>query len=98
MAVQILSPAGSFESLSAALANGAHAVYFGVGKLNMRSRAALNFTLEDLPVITAMCHAQGVKAWMTLNTVVYDDELQEIRNCCAAAKKAGSAGFLRCPV
>ena len=89
MAVQILSPAGSFESLSAALANGAHAVYFGVGKLNMRSRAALNFTLEDLPVITEMCHARGAKAWMTLNTVVFDDELQQVRNCCAAAKEAG---------
>ena len=70
MSVQLLAPAGNFESLSAALANGAHAVYFGVGKLNMRSRASVNFTVEDLKSVAEMCHARSVKAWMTLNTVV----------------------------
>ena len=89
MSVQILAPAGNFESLSAALANGAHAVYFGVGKLNMRSRASVNFTVEDLKSVAEMCHARSVKAWMTLNTVVYDSELEEVRHLCCAAKRAG---------
>ena len=89
MSVQLLAPAGNFESLSAALANGAHAVYFGVGNLNMRSKGAANFSLEDLPVIVERCHARNVKAWMTLNTIVYDHELAEVRSLCAAAKEAG---------
>lgn len=88
MSVQLLSPAGSFESLSAALANGADAVYFGVGKLNMRSRATVNFTVEDLPLIAEMCHEKHVKAWMTLNTVLFDDELEEVRHLCKAASEA----------
>ena len=89
MSVRLLAPAGSFESLSAALANGANAVYFGVGKLNMRSRGAVNFTPEDLPRITEMCHAKGVEAWLTLNTVVFDHEIEEVKNLCRAAKNAG---------
>lgn len=89
MSVKLLAPAGSFESLSAALANGAHAVYFGVGKLNMRSRGALNFTVEELPEVTEMCHARGVQAWMTLNTVVFDHEIDEVRSLCSAARRAG---------
>ncbi|MBR2363924.1 MAG: U32 family peptidase, partial [Lentisphaeria bacterium] len=89
MSVHLLAPAGSFESLSAALSNGADAVYFGVGKLNMRSRATVNFTMKDLPVIAEMCHKKGVQAWMTLNTVVFDEELEEVRTLCEAAKKAG---------
>ena len=89
MAVTLLSPAGSFESLNAALNNGADAVYFGVGKLNMRSRGAVNFTLEDLPQITGSCHARGAKAWMTLNTVVFDGEIEEVKTLCQAAKNSG---------
>ena len=89
MSIELLSPAGSFESLSAALANGADAVYFGVGKLNMRSRATVNFTIEDLREIAERCHEKGVKAWMTLNTVLFDGELEEARLLCKAAKKAG---------
>ena len=85
----LLAPAGSFESLSAALCNGASAVYFGVGKLNMRSRATVNFTVEDLPEIAKRCHEKGVQAWMTLNTVIFDDELEEAELLCKAAKKAG---------
>ena len=88
MSVQILAPAGDFESLSAALANGAHAVYFGVGRLNMRSRGAVNFSLEDLPCVVEQCHARGVKAYLTLNTLVYDTELEEMEQLCAAAAAA----------
>ena len=89
MSVCLLAPAGSFEALSAALANGADAVYFGVGNLNMRSRGAVNFTEADLPAVAAQCHACGAKAWMTLNIVVYDSELEEVRRLCCAAKAAG---------
>ena len=89
MSVCLLAPAGSFEALSAALANGADAVYFGVGNLNMRSRGAVNFTEADLPAVAAQCHACGAKAWMTLNIVVYDSELEEVRRLCGAAKAAG---------
>lgn len=89
MSVKLLSPAGSFESLSAALENGANAVYFGVGKLNMRSRGAVNFTVKDLPEITQKCHARGVEVWMTLNTVVFDDEIEQVKLLCNAAKNAG---------
>lgn len=89
MAVTLLAPAGSFESLNAALNNGADAVYFGVGKLNMRSRGAVNFSLEDLPEIIKLCRARGAKGWMTLNTVVFDGEIEEVKKLCQAAKQAG---------
>lgn len=87
--VILLSPAGSFESLQAALDNGADAVYFGVGKLNMRSLGAVNFAPEDLPEIAARCHRHDAKAWLTLNTVVFDSEMEEIDTICKTAKEAG---------
>lgn len=87
--IEIMAPAGSFESLAAALQGGADSVYFGVGKLNMRSRATVNFSEEDLPEIVARCHAAGARAYLTLNIIVYDEELEAVRNLCAAAKAAG---------
>ena len=76
-----MAPAGSFESLAAALQGGADSVYFGVGKLNMRSRATANFSEEDLPEIVARCHEAGAKAYLTLNIIVYDEELGRCRPC-----------------
>jgi len=87
--ITLLSPAGSFESLQAALDNGADAVYFGVGQLNMRSRATVNFTEDDLPEIVRRCHRRNAEAWLALNIVVYDGELPEVRRLCEAAKAAG---------
>ena len=87
--ITLLSPAGSFESLQAALDNGADAVYFGVGRLNMRSRATVNFTEDDLPEIVERCHKCKVEAWLALNIIVYDSELPEITRLCKAAKNAG---------
>lgn len=84
-----MAPAGSFESLAAALQGGADSVYFGVGKLNMRSRATANFSEEDLPEIVARCHEAGAKAYLTLNIIVYDEELEAVQALCAAARKAG---------
>lgn len=87
--VEIMSPAGSFESLAAALNAGADSVYFGVGNLNMRSRAAVNFTPDDLPEIVNRCHEHHAKAYLTLNIIVYDDELEDMKSLCDAALKCG---------
>lgn len=85
----LLAPAGSQEALSAALANGADAVYFGAGKRNMRASAAVNFRPEDLPQIAEQCHSRNAQAWLALNTTLYDRELSEAEMLCAAAEKAG---------
>ncbi len=84
--IELMSPVGSFESLMAAIQGGADAVYFGVGKLNMRSRSSVNFTLENLAEITAICREHKVRSYLTLNTVVYDEEMQEIDAIIEAAK------------
>ncbi len=84
--VEILSPVGSFESLAAAIQGGADAVYFGVGKLNMRSRSSVNFTLDDLAEITAICRKKNIRSYLTLNTVIYDEEAAEVDEIIAAAK------------
>jgi 23S rRNA pseudouridine955/2504/2580 synthase len=72
--IEIMAPVGSYESLAAAIQAGADAVYFGVGKLNMRSASAANFTLDDLACIVATAHAAGVRTYLTVNTVIYEDE------------------------
>jgi putative protease len=84
--IEIMSPAGSYESLAAAIQGGAGSVYFGVGKLNMRSRSSQNFVMEDLEEISRRCRAQGVRSYLALNTVIYDDELDEMRAYVDAAK------------
>ncbi|MFW6369626.1 MAG: peptidase U32 family protein [Bacteroidota bacterium] len=76
---EIMAPAGSWESLSAAINAGADSIYFGVNQLNMRSRSSANFTLEDFKNIVERCHAHKVKAYLTLNIAVYDNELELLR-------------------
>lgn len=88
--IELMAPAGDFESLHAAIQGGANAVYFGVGKLNMRSGSAKNFTVEDLPEITSICQKAGIKSYLTLNIVMYDGELEEIKQLVV---KAGDAGI-----
>lgn len=83
--MEIMAPVGSYESLMAAIEAGAQSVYFGVGKMNMRSRSAANFTLEDLHKIAGICHPKGVRMYLTLNTVVFDQELDEMRATVDAA-------------
>jgi putative protease len=87
--IEIMAPAGAFDSLSAALRAGADSIYFGVGKLNMRARATANFTVRDLPGILRRCRAAGARAYLTVNTIIYDEELAEMRQLCDAAKAAG---------
>ena len=87
--IEILAPAGSFDALRAALNSGADAVYFGVGDLNMRAGAAVNFAVEDLPEITRLCHEKNARAYLTLNTIVYDPEMEQMRDLCRKAREAG---------
>lgn len=92
--IEIMAPAGAFDSLSAALRAGADSIYFGVGKLNMRARATANFTVGDLPGIVRRCRAAGAASYLTLNTVVYDEELEEMRQLCDAARAAGVSAVI----
>lgn len=91
---EIMAPVGSPESLSAAIKAGADAVYFGIQGLNMRSRAAVNFTIEDLPAIAAECKAAGVKTYLTVNTIMYDGDLPTMRSIIDAARAAGISAII----
>jgi putative protease len=83
---EILAPAGDFVCLEAALQAGADAVYFGLGAFNMRARSGVNFSRGDLPEISARCRARGVKAYLTLNAIVFEDELTAVEELVAEAK------------
>ncbi|OGY93392.1 MAG: collagenase [Candidatus Komeilibacteria bacterium RIFOXYC1_FULL_37_11] len=84
--VELLAPAGSYESLMAAIDNGADAVYFGVGHINMRSVSAANFNLADLKKIAQLCQEHKIKSYLTVNTVLYDTDLKMMRTLIDAAK------------
>jgi putative protease len=83
-----MAPAGSFESLQAALDNGADSIYFGVEQLNMRARASINFGLGDLPEISRRCSEKGVRTYLTLNTIIYDHDLSIVKTLLNKAKEA----------
>jgi len=85
---ELMAPAGSYAALSAAIRAGADSVYFGVDKLNMRSRAASPFGLGDLRRIARICRWCGVRSYLALNVIVYDDELETMREICDTAKAA----------
>ncbi|MBQ8471777.1 MAG: U32 family peptidase [Alistipes sp.] len=87
--IELMAPVGSYEALAAAIDAGADSVYFGVGKLNMRSASAANFTLEDLAEIVRRAHEAGVKAYLTVNTVVYEDELRTMQQVIDRARQEG---------
>ena len=87
--VELMSPAGSFEALHAAIQGGADSVYFGVEQLNMRARATMNFEIDDLKEIATICKEHHVKSYLTLNTIVYDHDLALMKNIINAAKLAG---------
>jgi putative protease len=92
--IEVMAPVGSYESLQAAIQAGADAVYFGVGNLNMRSRSAANFSLEDLERICAIAHEHGVRTYLTVNTIIYDHEMEEMRQLVQAAKAAGVSAII----
>lgn len=89
-----MSPCGSWASLRAALQGGADAVYFGVGKLNMRSRSAANFTVDDLPRIVQTCREAGVRTYLTVNTIIYNSEIDEMHRLLVAALAAGISAVI----
>lgn len=86
--IELMAPAGNFESLQAALDNGADSVYFGVEQLNMRARASINFTLDDLEEIAQRCKAKNVRTYLTLNTIIYDHDLSIVKTLVKRAKEA----------
>ncbi|MDT0553350.1 peptidase U32 family protein [Urechidicola vernalis] len=86
--IELMAPAGNFESMQAALDNGADSIYFGVEQLNMRARASINFTLEDLQEISDRCNAKNVRTYLTLNTIVYDHDLSIVKTLIQKAKDA----------
>ena len=87
--LEIMAPAGNFECLRADIQGGADSVYFGVEKLNMRSHSANNFKMEDLEEIVRICSESGVKTYLTLNIVLYNEDLEDMRKTLQAARKAG---------
>ncbi len=89
-----MAPVGSYESLAAAIDAGADAVYFGVEGLNMRSRSSVNFTLDDLHRIADICDAAGVKSYLTVNTVIYDEDMVKCREIIDAVGKSGISAII----
>ena len=87
--IEIMAPVGCMESLHAAINAGADAIYFGVGVLNMRAKSAVNFTLDDLANIVQIAHAAGVKTYLTVNTILYDNEMEAVREVIDRAVKEG---------
>ena len=91
---EIMSPVGSYESLMAAIQGGADAVYFGVEKLNMRSRSSNNFTADDLRNIVSVCREHGVKSYLTVNTIIYDEDLTLMREVIDAARASDVSAII----
>jgi putative protease len=92
--IEIMAPVGSFESLMAAIQGGANSVYFGVGHLNMRSKSTVNFTLTDLAEIVSICKTNGIKTYLTVNTVLYDHDITPMQHTIDAAAKAGVSAVI----
>ena len=92
--IEIMAPVGSYEALSAAIQAGAGSVYFGIGRLNMRSKSTKNFTLDDLHNIATICNEHNVKSYVTVNTVVFDEELDEMRQLIDAVKANGISAII----
>ncbi len=93
-----MAPAGSWESLQAAIQAGADSVYFGIERLNMRSRSSSNFTTEDLHRIVERCKEAGIKSYLTINTIIYDEDLELMREIVDNAKEAGVSAIIAADV
>ena len=93
-----MAPAGSWESLQAAIQAGADSVYFGIERLNMRSRSSSNFTTEDLHRIVERCKETGIKSYLTINTIIYDEDLELMREIVDNAKEAGVSAIIAADV
>ena len=92
--IEIMAPAGSYESLTAAVQGGADSVYFGIGQLNMRAASSVNFTLDDLKNIVGICNASNIKSYLTVNVVLYDDEVEDMKKIIDAAVENGISAVI----
>ncbi len=92
--IELMAPAGSYESLMAAIKSGADSVYFGAGKLNMRASSSVNFSLNDLVKIANICQKYNVKSYLTVNTVIYDDEIEIAKKIAKTAKDSGITAII----
>jgi len=92
--VELMAPAGGFDSLMAAIQGGADSVYFGVDQLNMRARATMNFTIDDIEQVAKICNEHNVRSYITLNTIIYDHDLSVIKTIAKRAKKAGITAII----
>ena len=91
---EVMAPVGSRDSLAAAIKAGADSVYFGIGQLNMRSHSANHFTIDDLRDIAAICEAHHIKSYLTVNTIIYGEDLATMRQIVDAAKAAGISAVI----
>ena len=89
-----MAPVGCYESLAAAIQAGAGSIYFGIQGLNMRSASANNFTIEDLKKIADICREHQMKSYLTVNTIIYDEDLEKMRNIIDAASEAGISAII----
>lgn len=92
--LELMAPAGGFDSLQAALDNGADSIYFGVDQLNMRARATMNFTLGDLEEIAERCSEKGVRSYLTLNAIIYNHDLSLIKTVVNRVKESGVTAII----
>ena len=95
---EIMAPVGSRESLAAAIQGGADSIYFGIANLNMRARSANTFTIDDLREIARTCDEHGMKSYLTVNTIIYDNDLELMRTIVDAAKEAGISAVIAADV
>ena len=89
-----MAPVGSRESLAAAIQAGADSIYFGIENLNMRSRSASAFTIDDLREIAGVCNDHGMKSYLTVNVIIYDNDMEQMRTIVRAAKEAGISAVI----
>ena len=92
--IELMAPAGSFDSLMAGIKGGANSIYFGVEHLNMRAVSSHNFSLEDLKKVSSICQEHHVKSYLTLNTILYDHDLKLTREIILAARQAGISALI----
>ena len=85
---EIMAPVGSYESLAAAIQGGANAIYFGIEGLNMRAASSNNFTIDDLHKIASICHENGLKSYLTVNTIIFDSDIDTMHHIIEAARDA----------
>ena len=91
---EIMAPVGSRESLAAAIQAGADSIYFGIEKLNMRAHSASTFTIDDLREIAATCNEHGIKTYLTVNTIIYNEDIPLMHEIVDAAKEAGISAVI----